>query len=1578
MAHGALEEALEQELQEVLQNGGEDSCAISIDGSSQQERDQEMFTAAPSTHAESTHCASDFMVNAAVDSRDSVSDQTGPEDIEMKESPSPSQKVHELAGDIEAKSKTAKDTECKCLDEMVMVPPPVVVDEKFQESRKSPIVVTKKLVVKLTPMPLSLGLQRREDREKKHGDVDKEAEEDPTALSTGDSEETVTLDDDQENRRSPRVKTTPLRRQADCKSKLNRLDTIESDTENYSSGKDKISKSVDEGEPETETGVVHSRIVDSDSDEVPAILLQTAAMTPSSGEYDSGAEDTSQSVKKKCLFGLKRNVSQSAEKVAIAQRITSRSSERGCKKVLTRRSTRKRERNGSETSSDDSDLEKEITNLRKVTGAKRGSLRPKKLKHSENKESESAKDEEKQIRTNKVIKDNRTLRAKPITRLLNSNRTEEQSSSSSFSEEGQDGDSGDDSDVQKIRPITEMTVLGAGAFQQSSGEEDERKPGSPTPDDDDDPENRIAKKMLLAQIKANYSSGEISSTDEEESQSEDEKKMKRGKRNKSKEEDEEEVSDSESNSDTGRKKTQYKHRLLHYTLSQSDRVSEGKKTPRGKRVQAKPKSTVRSDDPITSASEESGLSEVLSSSEEEEKTCTSSSPKTPNENEKTSRKQRQKVNKQDSRSAVEGSSGEKGEDEDDAEDDLTGTPKGRRKIRKIIDDNSLRLETQNALKEEEERRKRITEKEQLRESLREVIVVEDTSPVSCPITTKLVLEENEETKEPLVQVHRDLVTKLKPHQVDGVQFMWDCCCESVKKAETSPGSGCILAHCMGLGKSLQVVTFLHTMLQRKELKFRNALIVCPLNTVFNWLNEFKKWQRGMKENEILKVSVLGTAKQTEKRLHVLERWHTRGGVLITGYEMYRTLTQGRNIKDQRVKDSFQKTLVEPGPDFVICDEGHILKNEASAVSKALSSIKTRRRVVLTGTPLQNNLNEYHCMVNFIKENLLGSIKEFRNRFMNPICNGQCADSTPADVRLMKKRAHILYEMLAGCVQRKDYSALTKFLPPKYEYVLTVRMTPIQVKLYRQYLEHIIGEGDSAGGVRGRSGTRLFQDFQVLSRIWTHPWCLQLAYDKKESKGYFDEILEVEESVTRLNSENEEEEKGGEGMNTSLKGTLDNPVSDVRVASSSGPGSIPPDWYKEFVTEADALVLQHSGKMVILFEILHRAEQVGDKVLVFSQSLISLDLIENFLEMSNRTRTAGQPSPYKGQGKWVRNLDYYRLDGSTSAIFRKKWAEAFNNTARVRDRLFLISTRAGSLGINLVAANRVVIFDASWNPSYDIQSIFRVYRFGQQKMVFVYRFLAQGTMEEKIYDRQVTKQSLSFRVVDQQQIQRHFTTNELTELYSFEPDQLDDPTSEKKHKRATTPMLPKDPVLAELLHSFKDQIVGYHEHDSLLDHKEEEALSEEERKAAWDEYEAEKKGLTFSVTQPLQSAVSSETTSSHVIVLSKLTTQELQNLISQERERLLMTTKQLRALPLLSLEEHIMQVGKDNPTMSEVEVYTMARDRKTSTENERRRWQAIFREQYSNHQALVTYAQNLQSDANAGVQQKAKQAWVMTQ
>lgn len=234
-------------------------------------------------------------------------------------------------------------------------------------------------------------------------------------------------------------------------------------------------------------------------------------------------------------------------------------------------------------------------------------------------------------------------------------------------------------------------------------------------------------------------------------------------------------------------------------------------------------------------------------------------------------------------------------------------------------------------------------------------------------------------------------------------------------------------------------------------------------------------------------------------------------------------------------------------------------------------------------------------------------------------------------------------------------------------------------------------------------------------------------------------------------------------------------------------------------------------------------------LVFSQSLYSLDSIEHFLNIIDE-KTQSNPEEAKFTGSWSLGLDYFRLDGSTPVEQRNAFCKTFNDPENTRARLFLISTRAGGLGINLVAANRVVIFDVSWNPSHDIQSIFRVYRFGQTKPCYIYRFLAMGTMEEKIYERQVTKQAISKRVIDEQQIDRHYNQNDLMELYKYELE----PDEERM-----LPLLPKDRLFAEMLKKYEDIIYKYHEHDTLLENKEEETLNEEDRKQAWEEFEAEK-------------------------------------------------------------------------------------------------------------------------------------------
>ncbi|XP_064811557.1 transcriptional regulator ATRX-like isoform X3 [Oncorhynchus masou masou] len=1512
---------------------------------------------------------------------------------------------------------------------------------------------------------------------------------------------------EEDSRCSSRTKTTPLRKSPEGKNKMSASqENIDSEGEQKSPSKlkrrTKGSSEKERGNAEEKerkeskassmvTADPSKQDVDSDSDEVPDILVQTAAAEHSSDEDVQQDADSNQGNKrvKKCLFKLSKKEEEEQvgeeeeeeqvgeeeeqqvgeeeeeqvgeeEEEEVGEEEEGENDKKTDKKLATKRKLKADDSDNSESDSDEdtkkkkksstasdkktskkkqkvsdgssnSDLEKEMKGLSKLATGKRRSSRVKKE------------------REEKENKGGDRRRSYELKRKARSRGAKQQDSSSDDDEEVEEGGgSGEESgDQQKIKPIVEETVVaGRETFHQSSGEEGNHDASQmAADDDDDDPENRIAKKMLLAQIKANYSSGAEESSDEDG----EEKEQRKGGEDEEEEEEEddgEEEEEEEEEGDSGsdmdvKKSGGRRHRLLRHKLTLSEGESgEEKEKPasKGKKETKRTRRKVGSDDSAdvdseeSASSSESGVSEEISEEEEEEseeeseegssrRRTTRSSKKKKKKKEERSyaqKKKRRRIKVQDSSSDEKSGSGEDGSGKEDGD-----TPKGqRKKIRKILKDDKLRTETRDALKEEEERRRRIAEREQLREKLREtlhvppdqVLVVEEASAVACPITTKLVLDEDEETKEPMVQVHRNLVTKLKPHQVDGVQFMWDCCCESVKKTNKNSGSGCILAHCMGLGKTLQVVTLLHTLLLCEKLDFSTALIVCPLNTVLNWLNEFEKWQYGFKDEESLEVTELATVKRPQERASALQQWQEDGGIMIIGYEMYRNLTQGRNIKSKKLKETFQKTLVDPGPDFVICDEGHILKNEASAISKAMNSIKTRRRVVLTGTPLQNNLIEYHCMVNFIKENLLGSVKEFRNRFVNPIQNGQAADSTDQDVRIMKKRAHILYEMLNGCVQRRDYSALTKFLPPKHEYVVSVRVTPIQCTLYRHYLEHLTGAGNVVEGGRGRAGTKLFQDFQMLSRIWTHPWCLQLDYISKENKGYFDEdsmdefiASETEESSMSMTSEDEKQKKKKKRgktrkkdsdsdsdalevikeWNTSSRGgdpssrNRAEPQEEVRPASS--PGTRSPDWHKEFVTEADSEILEHSGKMVLLFEILRMAEEVEDKVLVFSQSLISLDLIEDFLELAGRAKEEEKQSPYKGEGKWFRNIDYYRLDGSTNALNRKKWAEEFNDTSNVRGRLFLISTRAGSLGINLIGANRVIIFDASWNPSYDIQSIFRLYRFGQLKTCYVYRFLAQGTMEEKIYDRQVAKQSLSFRVVDQQQIERHFTMNELTELYAFEPDLLDDPTG-KKSKR-TTPMLPKDPFLAELLHSNKEQIVGYHEHDSLLDHKEEEALSEEDRKAAWAEYEAEKKGLSLRVNHgayggQMDMGGANSYFPFNVAALASMSNPQLEELINQGRQKVMEATNALKFLPRESLEDTIGRVWKENPALTESQVQAMALGRQASVEMELKRREAVYRDVLNKQQTLMMYVQKVITNRKVREQQMAmaNQAQLMSQ
>lgn len=290
------------------------------------------------------------------------------------------------------------------------------------------------------------------------------------------------------------------------------------------------------------------------------------------------------------------------------------------------------------------------------------------------------------------------------------------------------------------------------------------------------------------------------------------------------------------------------------------------------------------------------------------------------------------------------------DEDDDEKDEKKG---GRKNIRKLMKADKLDVSTKEAGKIERDRKQRIDERQKLYNQFY------DERPEELKEITKLVLDFDEKSKKSLLEVDKKLVRKLKPHQANGVKFMWDACFESLERCESDSGSGCILAHCMGLGKTLQVITLVHTLLKNSDKTGVNrVLVVCPLSTVLNWVNEFNIWLKDIDGMEDIYVYDITKLKQNVDRANKLMEWHNDGGIMILSYDMFRNLTNDTGARlRKKVKESLQTSLVDPGPDLVVCDEGHLLKNEKTSISKAMMKLKTLRRIVLTGTPLQNNLKE---------------------------------------------------------------------------------------------------------------------------------------------------------------------------------------------------------------------------------------------------------------------------------------------------------------------------------------------------------------------------------------------------------------------------------------------------------------------------------------------------------------------------------------------------------------------------------------------------------------------------------------------
>ncbi|XP_058819845.1 uncharacterized protein LOC131682415 [Topomyia yanbarensis] len=743
----------------------------------------------------------------------------------------------------------------------------------------------------------------------------------------------------------------------------------------------------------------------------------------------------------------------------------------------------------------------------------------------------------------------------------------------------------------------------------------------------------------------------------------------------------------------------------------------------------------------------------------------------------------------------------------------------QRKTRTMLTQDQLADETKTAQKDEEIRVSRLKKKN---ENLKKFLA----SFTPGPDESNLVLDYDSKTGKGIC-VHPDIVKLLKPHQREGVRFMYDNTYGSIDYINKHPGSGCILAHCMGLGKTLQLITLLHTVMRYPQLKTKRVLVICPKSTVMNWSDEIQHWLGSLKSGPRLKVFYFPDNSDVNDKLKVLSDWFSstasRCGCMLIGYEAFRVLVNYEkrkrtpsNIlaaKAAFVKKKVDEYLLDPGADLVICDEGHQIKNKKSAISGAVSQIKTRRRIVLTGTPIQNNLKEYYCMVNFIKPSFLGSDREFNNLYANPIKNGQHKDSDSRAIKIMKQRSYVLHNKLSKFVQRREAGVLKEFLPEKFEYVLFVPLTPVQEKMYEVFLqmnEYTTPAGEGIGeSARGKK-FKLLADYTSLRKIWTHPKVLEKAWETA-----------VQEKTKR----------DARFRLTSTPDSDDDRPDDYNDISS-GALSVTNDWWRRHLEANDLESMYPSNKLRVMFEILKQCQERGEKCLIFSAFVAVLNVVEHFMAKihTQQKDPAADVYGYSAfKGPWEPGIDYYRLDGKTQKTIRHKMITSFNDPSNKRTKCFLISAKAGGQGINLIGANRVIILDTSWNPSSDQQNIFRIFRLGQKRKCFVYRLLAMGTMEEKVYSRSVTKQAMSFRVVDEQQIDRHYSFSELAELYSL---------SKVADQVRETPILPADDLLASLLRNHPACCFKYHEHDSLLENKPEQDLSEEDKKEAWAAYERE--------------------------------------------------------------------------------------------------------------------------------------------
>jgi superfamily II DNA or RNA helicase len=498
-----------------------------------------------------------------------------------------------------------------------------------------------------------------------------------------------------------------------------------------------------------------------------------------------------------------------------------------------------------------------------------------------------------------------------------------------------------------------------------------------------------------------------------------------------------------------------------------------------------------------------------------------------------------------------------------------------------------------------------------------------------------------------------------------------------------------------------------------SLRDSKTLILCPPTLIDNWMDELLMWSPPGILGEYRKFD--SALKTKDVRLDVIESWYANGGILIMSYEMFRQLVHNNATQKKAAPLNEEehaqvcKHLLE-GPNIVVADEAHKMKNANASITQAAIKLRSNSRIALTGSPLANNVEEYHTMIEWIAPNYLGPITEFRAKYVEPIQQGLWSESTSNERKRSLKMLGVLREDLSPKVHRADISVLRKDLKPKTEFVITVPLTDLQHKAYSIYVKSMLGNDHEVTKDGQVQLSTLWHWLAILSLLCNHPACFKAKLserkDDAEKKGRGKSSAGL---ATPKASTSEDDE-----------GPSDAPLWKVGVSEELVRQEM--DLFKQFGAAVEDFY--SSNKVKLLLQILDASKAVGDKVLIFSHSIQTLNFLEGLCRSTGR--------------------NYARLDGSTKMSSRQGLTKDFNTG---NTELYLISTTAGGIGLNLPGANRVIIFDFKFNPVNEEQAVGRTYRIGQQKPVFVYRFVAGGTFEESIHNKAVFKVQLASRVVD---------------------------------------------------------------------------------------------------------------------------------------------------------------------------------------------------------------------------------------